>query len=157
MFSFLKSLFFTPKEISKTIYDSQWGKLTCVYTEEDEFFSWDTLLHFDFQKQGITFSFFGTVQGPDRTIMNDAAIYVNRISELQQLVQSFLSKTYAKEGVDLNQHYYISDVTFYNDSEVEDCEVSIEYDSERDDYLQKETYLVSVYMKKGEIVNSDIT
>ena len=41
MFKFLKSLFEKkPKELSKTIYDSKFGKLTTDYVESDEYFNW---------------------------------------------------------------------------------------------------------------------
>ena len=137
MFKFLKSLFEKkPKELSKTIYDSKFGKLTTDYVESDEYFYWAFEVK-NKTENATSVTIDGTLDGPFSEVLSKAYLIMDTLELITQSVQKELNLKFQEKNIDLGK-YYIDDIYFFKDEVSNSICYDIEYFSDVEEMISVE-------------------
>lgn len=137
MFKFLKSLFEKkPKELSKTIYDSKFGKLTTDYFESDEYFYWAFEVK-NKTENATSVTIDGTLDGPFSEVLSKAYLIMDSLELITQSVQKELNLKFQEKNIDLGK-YYIDDIYFFKDEESNSICYDLEYFSDVEEMISVE-------------------
>lgn len=136
MFKFIKSLFEKKLELSKTIYDSKFGKLTTDYVESDEYFNWDFEVK-NKTENATSVTIDGTLEGPFSEVLSKAYLIMDTLELITQSVQKELNLKFQEKNIDLGK-YYIDDIYFFKDEESNSICYDIEYFSDVEEMISVE-------------------
>lgn len=153
MWRILKLLFGSvfEKSSTKTIIDSRLGKLTCDYTQKDQYFSWRTeLTNINQSKAPTAIYIDGDLNGPYAQALDMAKKIIDKTAEITTIVQKELDLKFPDKQLNLSKGYILDDLSFFYDPEdPEATDFEVEYFSET-------TEMVSAGFRDNIVVELDL-